>query len=421
MSPAIRPSKMTLEELDQQLDRWQKSVAAVIANVYELYEHPVYRVLAGSSSVPKAPLTGESRPRVDAALDAVGELLRCGSEIHAVVERAAEWRQAMPLLFREERIREIGRLLDGPSIRLPAADIPLMQRGLLTAAVGEEREVSIRQMLDVMTPTFEVAKRTIAEVEQAWATLYPLLDKAAAETNDLRRMSEEAGLGDESDWPAIERGIASARATVKLDPLGATGSVMQGIIPALARVRIRLEENAAEQRRATADLAEARQLQSALVEVHAHALTICAERQLKVALPESLAPADPLTAGQIKGCRNWLQRLDSMMADAAARRSAGIEVRRWLETARGHLAHEQAAGRAHQALLDERIELRGRLDALAAKAAGCALAEDAELAADAQAARSLLYRRPTPLIEARALVARYQARLNDKIASSARR
>ena len=412
---------MTLEELDQQLDLWQKSVAAVIANVYELYEHPVYRVLAGSSSVPKAPLTGESRPRVDAALDAVGELLRCGSEIHAVVARAAELRQAMPLLFREERIREIGRLLDGPSIRLPAMDIPLMQRGLLTGAAGEERALSIRQMLDVMTPAFEVAKRTVAEVEKAWATLPPLLDAAAVETLGLRRMSEEAGLRGAIDWLAIERGIESARETVKLDPLGATEAVMNGITPALAQARAQLEERAAEQRQGTADLAEAHRLQSALVDVHAQALTICAERQRKVALPESLAPASPLTADQIEDRHAWLQRLDAMMSDVAARHSAGIGVRRWLETARGHLAHDQTAGRAHQALLDERVELRGRLDALVAKAAGCALAEDAELAADAQAARALLYRRPTPLVEARALVARYQARLNDKIALPTRR
>ena len=78
------------------------------------------------------------------------------------------------------------------------------------------------------------------------------------------------------------------------------------------------------------------------------------------------------------------------MAEAKTRPPVLVGVRRWLETARQHLAHEQTVLRENQSLLDERLELRGRLDALMAKAAGSAQAEDPLLAADARAARALL-------------------------------
>ena len=110
---------MTLEELDQDLSRWQKSVATVVANVYELYEHPVYRALVESSRAAHVQVTGTSGQRVKHALETVRDLLLCSTEMQAVVERAGKLRQTLPLLFREEKIREIDHLLHGPSIQLP--------------------------------------------------------------------------------------------------------------------------------------------------------------------------------------------------------------------------------------------------------------------------------------------------------------
>ena len=410
---------MTLEALDQHLSRWQKSVATVVANVYELYEHPVYRALAESTRTATVPATGTSRQRVEHAVEAVRDLLLCGTEMQGVVERAGKLRQALPLLFREEKIREIDLLLHGPSIQMPATDIPLMQRPLLSDAAGTLRSLSIQQMLDAMTPDFEAAKQTIFEVDRAWATLCPRLEAATAELAGLRAASLDAGLGDTPDLLDLQRRIDAARTAVQRDPLGAAEAVEDGIMPALAQARTRWESIAAEQRQTRADLVEAHQLQNELQEVHARAASVTADRQLKVSAEGPSAPMMPLAADKIEDARGWLEQLDGMMADPATRQRVRVGVRRWLETARQHLAHEQAAARQNQTLLDERLELRGRLDALVAKAAGSALAEDPVLAADAQAARALLYQRPTPLQAARDLVTRYQAQLNKKIASPA--
>ena len=410
---------MTLEELDQHLSRWQRSVATVVANVYELYEHPVYRALAKSSRAANAQVTGATRQRVEHALEAVRDLLLCGTEMQAVVERAGKLRQALPLLFREEKIREIDRLLHGPSIQLPATDIPLVQRGLLSDAAGALRSLSIQQMLDAMTPDFEAAKQTIFEVDRAWGTLCPRLEAVMAELAGLRAVSQDAGVGDAPDLLDLQRRIDSARAAVQLDPLGAAQTVEDEIMPALEQARKRWQSIAAEQRQTRENLARAHQLLNELLEVHARAAAVAAERQLKVSTEGPSTPDVPLAADKIEDARGWLERLDGMMADPTARHPVQVGVGRWLETARQHLTHDQAVLRQNQSLLDERLELRGRLDALMAKAAGSALAEDALLAADARAARSSLYRRPTPLQAARDQVARYQARLNEKIASAA--
>jgi hypothetical protein len=70
-----------------------------------------------------------------------------------------------------------------------------------------------------------------------------------------------------------------------------------------------------------------------------------------------------------------------------------------------------SARAANEALLRERRDLRGLLDALRAKAQACGRSEDAQLAALGQEAWQLLQGRPTPLARAQELVAEYEARL----------
>ena len=390
----------------------------VVANVYELYEHPAYRALAGSLPGRHVTVTGESRAEAEQACEAVRHLLLCGNELHAVVERARALREQLPRLFREEKTQEIERLLHGPSIRLPDTDVPLTQRGLLSEAVGNRRALSLQEMLDTMVPAFEAAKRTIFEVDRAWSTLLPRLDEADAELARLREAVRSSGLGEVPGLLDLQRQVEGARTTVSLDPLGANRTLEQLLSPALAKARTEVETMVADLRRAQADLAQAHALQRELKETHVRAVAVTGDCREKVAVAASDLPAPPLTAGQVEDAHGWLAQLDAMMTQAATRPPVKVGVRCWLEATCRLLDHEQAVLRANQALLDERQELRGRLDALVAKAAGSGLAEDERLAEDAQAARALLYQRPTPLAQARDLVARYQTRLNARIAAA---
>jgi hypothetical protein len=76
-------------------------------------------------------------------------------------------------------------------------------------------------------------------------------------------------------------------------------------------------------------------------------------------------------------------------------------------------ARDVAASRAaaHQTSVDERDELRARLDAYEAKAAALDLLEDEELASRHRQAREALYTAPTDLVGAARLVAGYRDEL----------
>lgn len=408
---------ITLEELDRHLSRWQKAVEVVVTNVYELYEHPVYRTLAGSVGSQVA-VTGESRVGVEQACEAIRHLLLCGNELHAVVERARALRERLPRLFREEKMQEIERLLNGASIHVPGSDVPLTQRSLLSETVAAGRALSLQEMLDTMVPAFEAAKRTIFEVDRAWSTLFTRLDAADAELARLREALRSSGLDEGTGLLDLQRKIEATRTMATLDPLGANRELEQLLAPALAQARADIETTLADLRQTRADLAQAGALQREWDETQARAVAMADDCREKVAVSASGLPLPPSSTDQLEDARRWLAQLDAMMTQAATRSPVKVGVRRWLEAARRHLDHDRAVLRAHQTLLDERQELRGRLDALNAKAAGSGLAEDAPLADDAQAARALLYQRPTPLAQARALVARYQTRLNARIAAA---
>ena len=80
-----------------------------------------------------------------------------------------------------------------------------------------------------------------------------------------------------------------------------------------------------------------------------------------------------------------------------------------------YIAAEEKAYTANKAPLELRAELRGRLDALKAKALARRLAENAILSQLGEDALRLLYTRPTPLDKAAELVTPYEKQLNSKL------
>jgi hypothetical protein len=69
---------------------------------------------------------------------------------------------------------------------------------------------------------------------------------------------------------------------------------------------------------------------------------------------------------------------------------------------------------ANRAPLELRIELRGRLDALKAKARAYGVAENPELTRLAEEAYGLLHSRPTPMDRAEVSVSEYERALTER-------
>jgi hypothetical protein len=91
----------------------------------------------------------------------------------------------------------------------------------------------------------------------------------------------------------------------------------------------------------------------------------------------------------------WLTRLDNTLAENILN-SVRISLENWIARVKEYIAKEERAYAVNKAPLELRAELRGRLDALKAKALARGEAENATLSQLAEDAKRLLYTRPTP-------------------------
>lgn len=160
-----------------------------------------------------------------------------------------------------------------------------------------------------------------------------------------------------------------------------------------------------------ADLDRARVLLAGVRAAHDRATTALERRSREVTLEEP-GPT-PLDPGRIEGLADWLTTLEST-AGAGRWASAAVGLARWLTAAQEALAEAETAERASLAPLNQRDELLGRLLARRQQArvrAARGVALDPALEQVAGRAESLLRQVPTPLSEAAALVADYEAGL----------
>jgi hypothetical protein len=95
-------------------------------------------------------------------------------------------------------------------------------------------------------------------------------------------------------------------------------------------------------------------------------------------------------------------------ASAGAWREANDRLARWTAQATSALAHARRVTAESRAPIEERNELRGRLDAYQGRARRLRLTEDPALAELFGRARDSLYHAPTDLAQARELVRRYR-------------
>ncbi len=119
----------------------------------------------------------------------------------------------------------------------------------------------------------------------------------------------------------------------------------------------------------------------------------------------------PKPAGERDALPSWLERLKTKRGEGVVA-AVGVGLRNWTIAAREALGSDRAALEESKRLLETRSELRGRLDALKAKARAYSIAEEQGLMALAEQARQLLYSRPSALDRAAFLLSEYEAKLN---------
>lgn len=397
---------MNLEEIDQLLADWKQKLDVVSQNLIDLHGLSAYQRLCGNSQLQ---LTGITLTRVSPALLGMNQLFGHFDLLTSTINKAVQLRASIPrFLASQVKIQEIEDLLTKPSIHLSVNQIPLAQRGLLCASQTTNAKAP-QDLLELMISAFDAAKEVVVTVDELWSRLEPTLYSAITETSQLQKLAESLNINCDDEIYSLNQKLTQLRNSVEYDPLGVNEEFLQSIQPQIFKLKATIEKSAQQQKSLREAFIVAHQRLSNLVDTNRQALSAFNESKIKVVdhskLQASVAPEE------IEALSAWLSRLETKFNDGLFN-PVLIGLENWTAKIKEYSAIAQKSYAANQAPLDTRLELRGRLDALQAKALARGLAEDVTLSQLAQQAKKLLFTRPTPLAEASELVSKYEKKLN---------
>jgi len=394
-APSVAPA-------DTELLRLETAATAIAANLVDLDDNPHRKELD------KTRLTGRTAAAWADATDALTQLWDGYRMLTELIVKARGLRDQRRLNDRERA--EFVHLVLGKSVTLSTTTVPLAQRGLLgTGQVSTT--CSAAELLSAMEAAFGTAATVVTQAGEVWQRLLPAAADTAAELDNVRRLTREAG-GSTATLDEADRRLSTFTGTLAADPLGTDEWALDGIRELIAR--------ADAERTSAAELRKT--LSRRLAETHQLAGMIAVARQAtEVAREAARGRFDERVIATVRDA-GLLPDLAALDALAAAGQWALISPRLsdWTRRAREHLAALHAATARNSGLLAGRNELRGRLDAYRAKALSRGLGEDTSLTPLAESARDLLYTAPCDLDAARRAVDAYQEALTATIARNPR-
>jgi hypothetical protein len=395
---------MSLAEIDGTIVRFAGAVDVMTANLLDLESNPTNKMLDPDT------LTGTSRQRVSAARQALASLWEQFTEFKDLLGRARQLRGG-GVRVPPARLQELEDLLHGPSISLPPLDVALADRGLYTPG---QTPVALTpdQLLTGMAAAFEAAKGTILAVDDVWRSLVPRLGEAQHELEAMEAVAAPLGEPVNAGERTRDR-LEEVSRQLANDPLSVKPDDLERIEASLSTERLRLNQLARDRETLAQDLDAGAATVDEIAAAIATGAAALNEAQRKLLHPEGLLAAldSGCLADPQHGLGPWLQRLRQLAADGEWR-SACRGVDQWQRVADETLASARRVIDANSAPLQARNELRGRLDALEAKAGHLGLTEDPGLSALREEARSVLYTAPTDLAVAADLVARFGSGLS---------
>jgi hypothetical protein len=404
---------MTLADIDKALAQWESRLSSAAHNLFDLQADPTYQCLTGTGGAPLTRLSGVTQAKVAPALENIGTLFQCFDLLRCAIDRAVKLRRDLPTLFgAEQKAREIEQLLLGKSIRVPTDQIPIARRSLLTGA-DEQGCISPGELLNSMVKAFETARDGVIAVDKAWRDLGVALGDASRKIAFLRAGPEKLEDAEVRELEGVEHALSLRRAQVQADPLGTSLDVEAVILPALERLTAAVEERAGLRAQTETALTAAHANLLELRTLHRDASAVYQEAREKISGPVELPPPPPVEL--IESLDYWLARLQEKYDDGMVR-PVSIGLENWNSAARNCVSEVQRIRDTNRAPLELRNELRGRINALKAKAQAYRIEEDARLRALAGEAEALLYTHPTPIYRACDVVTRYQTLLQERTA-----
>ena len=401
---------LTLTQIDRLLMDWQQKGDAANQNLLDLYDLSAYQRLSGMGN-PPSNVTGTTQQQASTALTAIDRLFEYLELFNYQIDRARKLRRELPSLFVSNiQLQEIEHLLTGMSIDLPQIKIPLANRNLI-GADRQMRSISLEELLDRMMVAFIIARDTFVAVETAWTDLESKLivtHRSLVELQQLARIQVTIPVL----LVTAQANFDDVQLQIDRDPLGINLAFMRDITMLINNTRRELETLAQQRQQLQADFVTASQLLQQLRQLNQDSIAAYTESQSKIR--HSLPIFSPVPAEEIAELERWLARLVAKF-ESGIIPPVRVGLTNWLAKVRAYTTAAASALRANRLPLDTRQELRGRLDALTAKALAKRQAEDPVLADLTAQAREVLYTSPTDLNLAIDLVRKYEQGLNQRL------
>ena len=401
---------LTLVQIDRLLTDWQQKVDAANQNLIDLYDLPAYQRLSGMGN-PPSNVTGITQLRSSIALTAIDRLFEEIGLLNQPIISAQKLRRELPTFFvNEQDLQEIDRLLTGQSIQLSLIQIPLAQRDLLSSS-QQILAISPAELLDRMMANFAIARDTLVAIETAWTQLEAKLIDTYQLLTEIQQLARTLQVSVSASVKAAETKFTQLQLQIDRDPLGVNDTFTQDLLPIIAQSRSELIALDRHRHQLATDFATARRNLDRLNRLNRSAIDFAAETQSKI--QHDLPLSAPIPATDLTELALWLERLSAKYA-AGIIAPVRVGLTNWLDRTSAYTTFAESALAANRLPLDTRQELRGRLDALTAKALAKGKVEDPLLTDLAMRARQLLYTSPTDLTLAIDLVREYERGLNQR-------
>ncbi len=402
---------LTLAQIDRLLTDWQQKVDAANQNLIDLYDLPTYQRLSGMGN-PPSNVVGITQSRSSAALTAIDRLFEDIELLNQPIALARKLRRELPTFFvTEQDLQAIELLLTGQSIQISTTHTPLSQRGLLSSS-QQISTVSLDALLDSMMANFAIARDTLVAIDTAWIELESQLIAAHQALLELRQLAHKLQVGVPTSLVIAETKFTNLQLQIDRDPLGVNATFTQDLLPLIEQSRSELVTLDRYRQQLVTDLSMARQALDRLERINREARDLNTETQARI--EHDFPMGIPLPNAEITELELWLGRLTAKFATGTIA-PVRVGLTNWLDRIQADTIVAESALAANRLPLDTRQELRGRLDALTAKALAKGKVENPLLTDLAVRARQVLYSSPTDLTVAIDLVREYERGLNQQL------
>ena len=399
---------LPLTQIDRLLHDWKDKVAAANQNIIDLSDLPAYQRVTKMTN-PDIELTGLTQQRVSHALTASDRLFEDMQLLSNTIDRARQLRQQLPSLFiSDEQLGEIERILTGDSIQLPVTQTPLAQRSLLSST-DQFKSISPTNLLNKTITSFTIARDVFVAVDDAWIELEAKLVISHQSLLDLQKLAQELQVPISPALLNAQTNFTNLQTQIDRDPLGVNQTFDQELTPLINSTRQELTTLSQQRQWLQTEFVTAKQKMVKLRELNQAAMSAQVESQIRIT--HNLPMFPQLPPQDLSEISQWLGRLEIKFQEGTIS-AVQVGLTNWLNKMEAYTHTAQAALTANRRPLDTRQELRGRLDALIAKALAKGKAEEPTLADLAAQARQVLYSSPTALNLGTDLVRKYEQHLN---------